>query len=206
MVTTILDFLANFVVSTIGHMGYTGIFVLMLAESCGILMPSEVIMPFSGFLVADGRMNLWVVGFLGAFGNLIGSLLAYWIGYVGGRPLIEKYGKYIVITKHDLNIADKWFTKHGELTVFFGRLLPVVRTFISFPAGISKMNLWKFSLYTFIGALPWCILFTYLGVKMGSNWEAIRASLHNFDMSIGVLIVVCVGLYIWRHIKHIKES
>ncbi|MEI6499118.1 MAG: DedA family protein [bacterium] len=206
MVTSILDLRANFVVGTIGQMGYFGVFILMLVESCGVLMPSEVIMPFSGFLVADGRLNFWGVALLGAFGNLVGSLLAYWIGYRGGRPLIEKYGRYILITKHDLNLADKWFAKHGELTVFFGRLLPVVRTFISFPAGISKMNLIKFSLYTFAGALPWCILFTYLGVKMGSNWENIRASLHNFDMSIGILLVVIIGLYIWRHIKHLNEK
>jgi len=206
MVTDIIDFLAQFVIATIGKTGYSGIFFLMFVESCGILMPSEVIMPFSGFLVADGRMNFWAVVFIGVFGNLFGSLLAYYIGYKGGRPLIEKYGKYILITKHDLNLADRWFNKHGELTVLFGRILPVVRTFISFPAGIAKMNLQKFAIYTFLGALPWCILFTYLGVKMGSNWELIRAKLHNFDLAIGLAIVILVGLYIFRHIKHLKEA
>ncbi len=206
MVTQILDFLANFVVNTIGQIGYFGIFILMLVESCGVLMPSEVIMPFSGFLVADGRMNFWLVAILGAFGNLIGSLLAYWIGYRGGRPLIEKYGKYILISKHDLNLADKYFAKYGDWMVFFGRMLPVVRTFISFPAGISKMDIKKFSIFTFAGALPWCLIFTYLGVKMGSNWENIRAKLHNFDLSIGILLVVLVVLYVWRHIRHMKAE
>ena len=201
----IIDLLAQFVTTVVGAIGYSGIFLMMFAESCGILMPSEVIMPFSGFLVASGQMNFWLVAIIGALGNLGGSLLAYWIGYRGGRPLIEKYGKYILISKHDLNLADRWFSKHGEVTVLFGRFLPVVRTFISFPAGIAKMDLKKFSLFTLLGALPWSILFTYLGVKLGGNWELIRTKLHNFDLAIAVLIVVFVGLYIYRHIKHLKE-
>lgn len=206
MVTMILDILAHWVISTIDFMGYLGVFILMLVESCGILMPSEVIMPFSGFLVADGSMNFWLVVFLGALGNLAGSLLAYWIGWKGGRPLIEKYGKYILLSKHDLDLADKWFTKYGSATTFFGRVLPIVRTFISFPAGISKMDLKKFSIYTFLGAFIWCIPLTYAGVKMGENWAQIREYLHNFDLTIGILIVVFLVWYIWRHIKHSKSE
>lgn len=206
MVTMILDILAHWVISTIDFMGYFGVFILMLVESCGILMPSEVIMPFSGFLVADGSMNFWMVVFLGALGNLAGSLLAYWIGWKGGRPLIEKYGKYILLSKHDLDLADKWFTKYGSATTFFGRVLPIVRTFISFPAGISKMEIKKFSVYTFMGAFIWCIPLTYAGVKMGENWAQIREYLHNFDLTIGILIVVFLVWYIWRHIKHSKSE
>lgn len=206
MVTALIDVLANFVVHTIGSIGHVGIFLLMLAESCGIPMPSEVIMPFSGFLVADGQMNFWTVTLLGTFGNLGGSLLAYWIGYVGGRPLIEKYGKYILISKHDLDLADKWFINYGSATTFFGRVLPIVRTYISFPAGIAKMDVKKFSLYTFLGALPWCAALTYAGVKMGSNWDLIREKLHKFDLLMAVLIIVFVVLYIWRHIKHSKAA
>jgi membrane protein DedA with SNARE-associated domain len=206
MITSIIDFLANIVIHAIDSIGYAGVFFLMLVESCGIPMPSEVIMPFSGFLVAVGKMNFWAVTFLGAFGNLIGSLIAYWIGLKGGRPLIEKYGKYFLISKHDLDIADSWFKKRGPLTAFFGRLLPVVRTYISFPAGIAKMDIKKFAVYTFAGALPWCMLFTWLGIKMGANWELIRLKLHNFDMAIAVLIVVVVGLYIYRHIRQNKTS
>lgn len=206
MVTAILDILAHWVISTIDFMGYFGVFILMLVESCGILMPSEVIMPFSGFLVADGSMNFWLVVFLGALGNLAGSLLAYWIGWKGGRPLIEKYGKYILLSKHDLDLADRWFTKYGSATTFFGRVLPIVRTFISFPAGISKMELKKFSIYTFLGAFIWCIPLTYAGVKMGENWAQIREYLHNFDLTIGILIVVFLVWYIWRHIKHSKSE
>jgi membrane protein DedA with SNARE-associated domain len=206
MVTMILDILAHWVISTIDFMGYLGVFILMLVESCGILMPSEVIMPFSGFLVADGSMNFWLVVFLGALGNLAGSLLAYWIGWKGGRPLIEKYGKYILLSKHDLDLADRWFTKYGSATTFFGRVLPIVRTFISFPAGISKMELKKFSIYTFLGAFIWCIPLTYAGVKMGENWAQIREHLHNFDLTIGILIVAFLVWYIWRHIKHSKSE
>lgn len=141
---------------------------------------------------------------LGTVGNLVGSLIAYWIGYRGGRPLIEKYGKYILISKHDLDIADRWFTNYGNATTFFGRVLPIVRTYISFPAGIAKMNIWQFSFYTFIGALPWCAALTYAGIKMGNNWELIREKLHNFDLAIAVLIIVFIALYVWRHIKHTR--
>lgn len=204
MITYLLDLLAKIVVAVIGFTSYSGIFFLMLAESCGIPMPSEVIMPFSGFLVADGQMNFWLVVLMGTFGNLAGSLLAYWIGAKGGRPLIEKYGKYILISHHDLDTADNWFKKYGNLTVFFGRLLPVIRTYISFPAGIAKMDLKKFSFYTFIGAFPWCVLFTWLGVKMGNNWELIKAKLHNFDLAMAILVVIAIGWYIWRHLKKRK--
>ncbi len=201
MITNLIDILAHLVVTTIDATGYFGVFILMLVESCGIPAPSEVIMPFSGFLVADGKMNLWFLAFIGAFGNLVGSLLAYWIGAKGGRPLIEKYGKYILISKHDLDLADRWFSKYGNLTVFFGRLLPVVRTYISFPAGIAKMDVVKFSIYTFLGALPWTLLFAWLGVKMGSNWEAIREKLHGFDMAMLVTVILFFVWYIWRHLK-----
>lgn len=206
MVTGIIDVLAAFVISIIGFSGYGGIFFLMLIESCGIPMPSEVIMPFSGFLVVTGNLNFWIIVLTGTLGNLAGSLLAYWIGHKGGRPLIEKYGKYILISKHDLNTADKWFIKHGVAAVFFGRMLPIIRTYISFPAGIAKMDIKQFSLYTFLGALPWSIALTFAGVKMGVNWEIIREKLHNFDLVILILIIVCLTLYVWRHLKHRDEK
>jgi len=202
MFTLIIDILADVVIRTIDFMGYLGVFFLMLIESCGIPMPSEIIMPFSGFLVAEGKMNFWAVSFVGAFANLAGSLIAYWIGLKGGRALIEKWGKYILISKRDLDLADRWFMRFGNLTVFFGRLLPVVRTYISFPAGVAKMEIKRFSLYTFAGALPWSILFTWLGVKMGDNWEQIREKLHNFDLAIVALIIIGIAWYVWRHIKH----
>ncbi|MEI8143312.1 MAG: DedA family protein [Candidatus Berkelbacteria bacterium] len=202
MITTIIDFLANIVIKTIEVSGNFGVFLLMALESCGIPMPSEVIMPFAGYWVALGRLNFWVVVAVGTFGNLTGSLLAYWIAWKGGRPLIEKWGKYILISKHDLDLADKWFAKYGSATVFFGRLLPVVRTYISFPAGIAKMDIKKFAFYTFLGALPWTALFAWLGIKMGENWELVRKTLHNFDMTIAAGVVILVALYVWRHLKN----
>ncbi len=156
--------------------------------------------------MARGELNFWLVVILGAFGNLVGSWLAYFIGHRGGRPLIQKYGKYILISHHDLNMADKWFAKFGDFMVFIGRLLPVVRTYISFPAGIAKMNFKKFSIYTFAGALPWSLLFAWLGVKMGDNWELIRQKLHDFDMAMLVLVIVAVVWYVVRHVRRRNQQ
>lgn len=206
MITAIIDVLAQWVIAIIGFLSYGGVFVLMLVESCGVPMPSEVIMPFSGFLVAKGELNFWLVVVIGAVGNLVGSWLAYFIGYKGGRPLIEKYGKYILISHHDLDLADRWFAKFGDWMVFIGRLLPVVRTYISFPAGIAKMNLKRFSIYTLVGALLWSALFAWLGVKMGDNWELIRQKLHDFDMAILVLILLSIGVYVWRHVRKNRHA
>ncbi len=202
MITRIIDFLAWLVVLVISFSGYAGVFILMLVESCGVPMPSEVIMPFAGFLVFDGQFNFWWLVLIGTFGNLVGSLLAYYIGLRGGRPAIEKYGRYVLISKHDLDLADRWFLRWGNATIFFGRLLPVVRTYVSFPAGVAKMNLKKFSLYTFAGALPWSVLFAWLGVKLGANWELVRQKLHTFDLAISIAVLLLIVLYIWRHLKN----
>ncbi|OGF14673.1 alkaline phosphatase [Candidatus Falkowbacteria bacterium RIFCSPHIGHO2_02_FULL_45_15] len=201
MIAPIINWLVNIVVSAVNFTGYAGIFLLMLAESCGVPAPSEVIMPFAGFLVAQGKLGFWAVVIAGSLGNLAGSLLAYYIGWKGGRPLLEKYGKYVLISRHDLDLAERWFTNYGPAAVFSGRLLPVVRTYISFPAGVARMDIKKFSLYTFAGALLWSILFTWLGVKMGDNWGLIRVKLEEFDLAIAVLIAIAVGLYVWRHLK-----
>lgn len=199
MIIGIINFLIAVVTLIISIIGYPGILILMLLESCGIPIPSEIIMPFSGFLVSSGQLSFWIVILIGAIGNLFGSLLAYFVGLKGGRPLIEKFGKYILISKHDLDLADRWFSRHGKLTVFFGRLLPIIRTYISFPAGIAKMNLGQFSFYTFIGALPWCALFTWLGVKMDDNWELIHTALQKFDLLIALIIIALLAaFYFWR--------
>jgi membrane protein DedA with SNARE-associated domain len=206
MIVNLINFLIQIIITTINRVGYVGIFLLMSAESCGIPMPSEVIMPFSGFLVSSGKFMFWQVVIAGTLGNLFGSLLGYFIGLKGGRVIIEKYGKYILISRHDLNMADKWFAGHGELTVLIGRLLPVVRTYISFPAGIAKMNLKKFIVYTSLGAFPWAILFAWLGVKMGNHWNLIQKTLHDFDLVIAALILVFIMLYILRHLKLSKQK
>jgi membrane protein DedA with SNARE-associated domain len=205
MIASLINFLAQIIVQIIGSIGYAGIFLLMLLESCGFLIPSEIIMPFSGFLVATGGLSFWLVVLIGAIGNLSGSLLAYWISIKGGRPLIEKFGKYILISTHDLDLADLWFKKRGKLTVFLGRCIPIVRTYISFPAGVAKMPIFQFSFYTFIGAAIWSILFTWLGVKLQNNWELINVKLHEFNLLIGILIILLVAFYIWRHLRKNKN-
>ncbi|MCX6811206.1 MAG: DedA family protein, partial [Candidatus Berkelbacteria bacterium] len=138
MIHSILAAISGFIIATISTLGYGGIVLLMAIESACIPLPSEVIMPFSGFLVFDGRFNLWLIALAGAVGCVVGSVIAYWVGMYGGRPLIERYGKYILISHHDLDLADRWFNKHGDVAIFFSRLLPVVRTYISFPAGIAR--------------------------------------------------------------------
>ncbi len=199
MATIILSTIAGFIINTISVVGYGGVILLMAIESANIPLPSEIIMPFSGFLVARGELNLWLVGLAGAIGCVIGSIASYWLGMLGGRPLVEKYGKYILISHHDLDLADRWFKKHGEVTVFVGRLLPVVRTFISFPAGIAKMHFGRFVIYSFLGSLPWTLALAYVGQKMGENWEKIRSYFRGFDYLILILIVLIIIWWIWRH-------
>lgn len=204
MISSILHVLAEFVINTISAMDYWGIVLLMGIESANIPLPSEVIMPFSGYLVSTGQFNLFWVSIMGGLGCLWGSLLSYWIGAKGGRPLIERYGKYILISKHDLDISDKWFKRWGMGAVFVGRLLPVIRTFISFPAGIARVNLWRFSIYTFVGSVIWSYFLGWVGFKLGENWDTLGGYFHKFDTVIGILILLGIAYFIYRHIKHSK--
>lgn len=204
MINFILSGLASLIIKIISSTGYFGVAMLMALESAGILIPSEVIMPFSGFLVFTGEFNFWLTVLCGAAGNLLGSMAAYWIGYAGGRPLIEKYGKYILISHHDLAVADNFFNKYGSIAIFFSRLLPVVRTFISLPAGIAKMNFNKFIIYTFVGSLPWCLALAYLGQKLGEHWDILGVYFREFDVAIVAIIIIFIVWYIWRHIKNVK--
>lgn len=190
MVTTILEFLARTIIAVISQSGYLGIVLLMGIESACIPLPSEVIMPFSGYLVYTGRFNLGWVAIAGAIGCNVGSAVAYYVGAWGGRPLAEKYGRYVLVTRHDLEMADRWFARYGDWAVFFSRLLPVVRTFIALPAGIARMNFTRFNVYTFLGSLPWCWLLAYAGMKLGERWTSLREYFHRFDAALGVLIVL----------------
>ena len=205
MIAKIITILSGFIVATISKMGYMGVVLLMAIESACIPLPSEIIMPFSGYLVSRGEMNLWGVGIAGAVGCVLGSLVAYWIGMYGGRPFIEKYGKYILLSHHDLDIADRWFAKYGEVIVFVSRLLPAIRTFIAFPAGVARMNLTRFVIYTFAGSLPWCLALAYVGQKLGEQWDkddTLKTWFHRFDFLIGIAVVIFVTWWIWRHVKH----
>ncbi|MCL5966030.1 MAG: DedA family protein [Deltaproteobacteria bacterium] len=201
MVTRILEALASFIIAVISLMGLPGIVLLMAIESACIPLPSEVIMPFSGYLVFLGKHTLWAVSLAGAIGCVAGSVPAYYLGMYGGRPLIEKYGKYVLMSRRDLDMADRWFARHGEATVFFARLLPVIRTFIAFPAGVARMEMKRFIAYTFAGSLPWCLALAYLGMALGAKWPTIREYFHKFDVAIGIAIVAGVVWYVRRHLR-----
>ncbi|MGE5190355.1 MAG: DedA family protein [Gemmatimonadota bacterium] len=204
MVARVLEALAGFVIHVISSMGLPGIVLLMAIESACIPLPSEVIMPFSGYLVHLGKYSLWSVALAGAFGCVVGSIPAYYLGMYGGRPLIEKYGRYILMSRHDLDLADRWFARHGEATVFFARLLPVVRTFIAFPAGVARMDMKRFIGYTFAGSLPWCLGLAYVGMAMGERWPALRGYFHKFDLLIGAALVAGIVWYVRRHLRNTR--
>ncbi len=203
MLEKIITIIAAWIMSIISTMGYGGIVLLMAIESACIPLPSEVIMPFAGFLVFKGEMSLWLVALAGAMGCVLGSIPAYYVGMFGGRPLAEKYGKYVLISKKDLDWADQAFDKHGEIIIFIGRMLPAVRTFIAFPAGVARMNMSKFIAYTFIGSLIWCGLLAYAGMKMGENWESLKVYFHQFHYVIIAAGLVFAVWYVRRHFKHV---
>src|SRR5437763_6381846 len=209
MISRIIGIVSAFIVATISTLGYAGIVLLMAIESASIPLPSEIIMPFSGYLVYTGRFNIWLVSIAGAFGCVVGSLAAYWVGMYGGRPLIEKYGRYVLISHHDLDLADRWFARFGEIIVFASRLLPVVRTFIAFPAGVARMNLTRFTVYTFLGSLPWCLGLAYVGQVLREQWdknETLKSWFHRFDFLIGVVILTGAAWWVWRHLKHSRPQ
>ena len=202
MLEKIIAVLATWIMGVISSLGYGGIVLLMGIESACIPLPSEIIMPFAGFLVFKGEMTLWGVALAGALGCVVGSIPAYYLGMYGGRPLVEKYGKWVLISHKDLNWADKAFEKHGEIIIFIGRLLPAVRTFIAFPAGVARMNMTKFVVYTFVGSLIWCYLLALAGFKMGENWESLKVYFHEFHYVIAAAGAVFVVWYLRRHFKN----
>ncbi|HEX6550492.1 MAG TPA: DedA family protein [Gammaproteobacteria bacterium] len=206
MLSKLLALLAGFVISTISTLGYGGIVLLMAIESACIPLPSEIIMPFSGYLVFRGEFALWIVALSGAIGCVLGSLAAYWVGARGGRPLAENYGRYILVSQHDLALADRWFERHGDIIILIGRLLPVVRTFIAFPAGVARMPVLKFVIYTFIGSLIWCWALAWIGLRLGEHWNTLGSLFHRFDSVIAGIIVLAGIWYVWRHLRHLRRS
>jgi membrane protein DedA with SNARE-associated domain len=201
MIGNILAWLAALVIKIISGSGYLGIIGLMALESACIPIPSEVIMPFAGYLASTGRFSIILIIILGTFGNLVGSIVAYAAGFYGGRPFIEKYGKYILIKKKELDNADNFFQKYGNLSVFFSRLLPIIRTFISLPAGIAKMPFWRFSFYTFIGSLFWSGMLAYLGIFLGSKWQIIEVYFRKIDWLVGILFILGIIYFVYGKIK-----
>ena len=214
MLSNITDILTTIITNLYVSTGLLGIALAMAIESCCIPLPSEIVMPVAGLLLSQHRLlpgmnpilGIVLIGLAGSIGCLVGSSVAYWIGYRGGRPLMLKYGRYVLISQHDADKADQFFQKYGSATAFFSRLLPVVRTYISLPAGISKMPFVKFCIYSFAGSLPWCILLTYLGTILGANMAKIEPIFKGADVVIAVLIVVLVVLYVWRHVRNDRKA
>lgn len=215
MVTKILATIAAFVIAVISASGYFGVFLLMGIESACIPLPSEIIMPFAGHLVARGEMSLWWAGFWGAVGCVAGSLIAYAIGAIGGRPLAERYGKYVLISRHDLDMADRLFDRYGDGIAFVARLLPVVRTYIGFPAGVARMPLVRFCIYSFLGSLPWCLGLAWVGQRLSLAFgvadpelfverlhEHLGSYFHLADALIGLVILAGLVWWIRRHLRH----
>jgi membrane protein DedA with SNARE-associated domain len=211
MIEHILLVLAGFIKAVISSLGYPGIAVLMGIESACIPLPSEVIMPFAGYLVYTGRFSsLAMVATLGAIGCNLGSVLAYEVGAYGGRPLIERFGKYILMNGHDLEVSERFFQKYGSITVSIGRLLPVVRTFIALPAGIARMPRGKFHLYTFAGSWPWCYVLAYVGLKLGEHWDSdprLKLWFHRLDAVIVLVLLVGIVYFVQSHWRNrVKEK
>ena len=207
---TLTAFITNLYVAT----GLFGIILAMAIESCCIPLPSEIVMPLAGVMIASGKIlhgtnsivSLLLVALAGSIGCLIGSIVAYAVGYSGGRPLMLKYGRYLLISQHDADRADQFFQRWGSATAFFSRLLPVVRTYISLPAGISKMPFVKFCIYTFLGSFPWSLALAFLGIQLGNHLDTLGPVFHSLDVVILVVVVILVALYIWRHLNNDRKA
>jgi membrane protein DedA with SNARE-associated domain len=206
MIDKILTGVSAFIIATISTLGYGGIVLMMAIESACIPLPSEVIMPFSGYLVADGRLSLNLVAVAGASGCLLGSYAAYFVGASGGRWFLERYGHWVLIAPHELEVADRFFARWGSPAVFFSRLLPVVRTFIAFPAGVARMRLVPFTIYTLLGSYIWCLILAYTGMKLGQHWKQLGPYFHRFDTAIGLLLALGVGFLLYNRFKGLRSA
>ncbi|MDO8672265.1 MAG: DedA family protein [Dehalococcoidia bacterium] len=197
----ILLFISNVYDAT----GWYGVVLMMAIESACIPLPSEVIMPLSGWMLIQAKgLSIWwtlLAGFYGALGCTIGSILAYWAGALGGRPFVDRFGKFFLVSHHDIALAERWFAKYGDWAAFISRLLPVVRTFVSFPAGIARMNFPKFVLFSFLGSFPWCFALALGGFFLGENWENLRSVMRPFDIPIIGIILILAAIYVYRHLK-----
>jgi len=214
LLAQLTDTLTTFISNMYVTLGLAGIVVAMALESCCIPLPSEIVMPLAGVMFVEGKLlagvNFWLglvlLALAGAIGCLIGSSAAYGIGYAGGRPLMLKYGRYVLISQHDADMADRFFQKWGGATAFFSRLMPIVRTYISLPAGITKMPFIKFCIYTFLGSFPWCFLLAYVGTVVGNNLSVLTPIFRSFEVVIIIALVILLTLYIWRHILNDRKA
>jgi len=201
----IISSVAIWATSIISWLGYPGLVLAMAMESMIVPLPSELVMPFAGFLVAQGKFNLYLVILFSTLGSIIGSYVSYYIGYYGGNKLVLKWGKYLLLDEDDLKLTEKWFSRRGELTILIGRFVPVVRHLISIPAGIGKMDLKKFTLYTIIGAGIWNTILIWVGLKLGENWESLRQYSEKLSVIVAILLVIAFAYFVIRHI-HLKRK
>lgn len=209
MISRILEALAVFTTGVISSMGYGGVVLLMAIESACIPLPSEIIMPFAGYLVYAGQFTLQGAALAGALGCVVGSIPAYYLGSYGGRPVIERYGRYVLLSHKELDVADRLFARHGQWVVLAARLLPVVRTFIAFPAGVARMPMGKFIVYTFVGSYPWCLGLAWVGAELGERWNTdprLKAAFHRFDFVIGLALVAAAGWFAWHKIRELRRE
>jgi membrane protein DedA with SNARE-associated domain len=208
MVDTLLSAIVTFVVAVISATGYVGVALLMTIESACIPLPSEVIMPFAGYLVSLGQFTLIGAASAGALGCNLGSTVAYYVADWGGRPAVERWGRYVLMGPDDLDRTEKFFARYGSVTVFIGRLLPVVRTFIAFPAGLARMPMLRFQIYTFLGSWPWCYGLAYIGLKLGERWHSdptFRRLYHEFDAVIVTVLLLGFAWFLWTHIRAVRR-
>jgi membrane protein DedA with SNARE-associated domain len=198
----ILGPIVQYITSFISNLGYVGIFLLMILESALIPIPSEIIMPFSGFLVSSGKLNVLSVILAGSIGNLVGSIITYYIGFKAGRALILKYGKYVLLSKKHLDVTEQLFKKYGDKISFIGRLLPAIRTYVSLPAGIGETNLKRFVIYTFAGSMIWNSLLTYAGMKLASNWKNIE----KYSIYLDIAAILFIAAFVIWFVYKVKRS
>ncbi len=206
ILTDIFAFIGSFALSTISQLGYAGIFFLMMLESMIVPVPSELVMPFAGFLVAQGSFNAVLVILASTLGSITGSLIFYYIGKTGGHTLVQRYGKYVLVDTEDIRKTEAWFKKRGDLTIFLARLVPVVRHLISLIAGIGKMNVKKFTMYTILGAALWNGILTYLGMLLGQHWNEVSQYLENLDLVIIILLIVGCLYFVYRHLEKSEKN
>jgi membrane protein DedA with SNARE-associated domain len=197
----ITEFLSQYITAFIDQTGYISIFVLMLMESMVLPVPSEAVMPFAGFLIAEARFSFPLVILISTIGSIVGSLLSYWIGRVGGKPFVDRYGKFFLLNRDDLAVTERFFNKRGDVTIFVCRFIPVIRHLISLPAGMAGMNLWKFSLYTIIGAGLWNGFLTFCGFHLRKNWETVMHYSKTIDIAVLALIVAAFAYFVFKHLK-----
>lgn len=205
MIANVLSIVSNLALQIIGRIGYLGVFLLMALESVNIPIPSEVIMPFAGFLVSQNHLNLFLLILIGSIGNLFGSLISYGLAVIVGDPLL-RFLKRIPFFEEDYLKAERFFKKHGSASVFFGRMIPIIRTFISFPAGFFRLPIWKFSVLTFVGSFIWSSLMALIGFYLGEKWSVLQVYFHRFDYIFAVIFILLIGWYIIRKIQNFQKS